>query len=64
MDAALRAYNEAAADYKRINAKSGDMLDSMDGTLAVRRAAENERRAAQEYKKAVKAYGAVVRATL
>ena len=60
MDAANRAYNEAAADYKEIRAKYGDMLDSVDGAFALRRAAAIERRAAQKFRKAAKAYIAMV----
>ena len=60
MDAAHRAYKEAAADYNKIMAIYGDMLDSVDGTFALRRAAENERRASQKYEKAVRAYSAMV----
>jgi DNA-binding NtrC family response regulator len=60
MDAANRAYNEAAVDYKEIKAKYGDMLDSVDGTFALRRAAQKERRAVQKYRKAVMAYSAIV----
>jgi DNA-binding NtrC family response regulator len=56
MQAAHRAYKEAAADYNKIRAKYGDMLDSVDGTFALRRAAENERRASLKYSKAVEAY--------
>ena len=60
MDAAHRAYKEAAADYNKIMAKYGDMLDSVDGTFALRRAAANERRASEKYQQAVTAYSAMV----
>lgn len=60
MNATQRAYKEAAANYNEIRAKYGDMLDSVDGTFALRRAAENERRASQRYRRAAKAYGAMV----
>ena len=64
MHAAQKAYNEATAECTKIKAKYGDMLDNPDGTLALRRAATNERRAAQKYRKAAKAYSAIVRVTL
>jgi DNA-binding NtrC family response regulator len=60
MHAAHSAYKEAAADYNQIKAKYGDMLDSLDGTFALRRAAANERRASEKYQKAVTAYSAMV----
>lgn len=60
MNAAHRAYKEAAAHYNEIQAKYGDLLDSVDGAFALRRAAENERRASQRYRRAAEAYGAMV----
>jgi ActR/RegA family two-component response regulator len=60
MCAAHKAYREAAADCNKIKAKYGDMLDSVDGTFALHRAAANERRASQMYGRAVKAYVAMV----
>ena len=60
MHTAHSASKEAAADYNKIKAKYGDMLDSLDGTFALRRAAANERRASQKYQKAVKTYSAMV----
>jgi DNA-binding NtrC family response regulator len=61
MQAAQKAYKDAVANYNTIKAKYGNMLDSVDGTFALRRAAENERRASQKYRKAVEAYSAMVR---
>jgi DNA-binding response OmpR family regulator len=61
MHKAHTAYKKAAADYNTIKAKYGDMLDSVDGTFALRRAAENERRASQKYREAVQAYSAMAR---
>jgi hypothetical protein len=60
MQAAERRYRAAAAEYRRIKAEYGAMLDHPDGIYSVRHGARKEREALSRYLRILKAFSDMV----
>jgi hypothetical protein len=54
MQAAKQDYHSARAEHTKVGNEYGDMLDSVDGSYAVHKAAEHERAALENY---IRAWG-------